>query len=106
MDQGALESDTIRGYRAFKPVYKKETATSNESYRLIVRVIKGSLESKPATKVTLLKEALVQSDFFSDPKKINTDGLEEKVLLYRIGREIQIERAIAKSQKRQERLRK
>jgi len=100
MDQGALESDTIRGYRVFVPVYKNENAQSSETYRLIARVIKGSLEGRPATKVTLLKEAQAQADFFSDPKSLNSDGLEEKVLLYRIGREILIERAIAKAQAR------
>ena len=99
MDQGTLETDMIRGYRIFTPPYKSETAATSESYRIIIRVIKGALNDKPATKVTLVKEAQLQSDFFSDPKSLPSDGLEEKTILYRISREIQIERAIARAQK-------
>ncbi len=100
MDQGTLETDMIRGYRIFTPPYKSETASTPESYRILVRVIKGALDGKPATKVTVVKEVQVQADFFSDPRSIPSDGLEEKALLYRISREIQIERAIVRAQKR------
>lgn len=99
MDQGTLETDMIRGYRIWVPPYKSETAASPESYRLIVRVIKGALDGKPATKVTIVKEIQVQTDFFSDPRSLPSDGLEEKAVLYRISREIQIERAIVRAQR-------
>jgi len=101
MDQGILETDGIRGFRIFTPVYKRESTSSAEQYKLVARVIKGSLERKAATKVTLTKDVTLQSDFFSDPKFLPSDGLEEKTILYRIGREIQIERALAKAQKKQ-----
>lgn len=100
MDQGMLETDSIRGYRVFTPVYKSDTASTGESYHLTVRVIKGALESRAATKVTMVKDSQMQSDFFSDPKTLASDGLEEKAILYRIGREIQTERALAKAQKK------
>lgn len=99
MDQGTLETDMIRGYRIFTPPYKSETSATSESYRLVIRVIKGNLEAKAATKVTIVKEAQLQSDFFSDPRSLPSDGLEEKTILYRISREIQIERAILKAQR-------
>lgn len=99
MDQGTLETDMIRGYRIWVPPHKSETATTSESYRLVVRVIKGALDGKPATKVTIVKESQVQRDFFSDPRSLPSDGLEEKAVLYRISREIQIERAIVRAQK-------
>ena len=66
-----------------------------------VLVDHAQLERKAATKVTLTKDVTLQSDFFSDPKFLPSDGLEEKTILYRIGREIQIERALAKAQKKQ-----
>lgn len=100
MDQGLLESDVIRGYKVFVPVYKSPTAVSAETYRILIRIVKGSLEGKAATKVVLSRDTQMQSDFFSDPKTVHSDGLEEKVILYRISREIQIERALAKSQKK------
>lgn len=72
----------------------------HETYRLTIRVIKGApLAGKPATKVTIVKDSQLQQDFFSDPRSQPSDGLEEKSILYRISREIQIERAIARVQK-------
>lgn len=101
MDQGMIETDAIRGYRIWVPPYKSDTAASGETYRLVVRVIKGKpIDSRPATKITIVKEAQLQIDFFSDPRTIPSDGLEEKAILYRIGREIQIARTLARSQKK------
>src|SRR5262245_23537160 len=60
MDQGTLETDMIRGYRIWTPPYKSENASSAETYRLTIRVIKGApLAGKPATKVTIVKEAQI-----------------------------------------------
>ncbi len=101
MDQGMLETDEIRGYRVWAPPHKSDVAASGETYRLTIRVIKGALSSRAATKVTIVKDTQLRRDFFSDPKSMPSDGLEEKSLLYRIGREIQIERALAKAQKKQ-----
>lgn len=101
MDQGNLETDMIRGYRIWAPPYKSETAATSETYRLTLRVIKGSpIGGRPATKVNIVKELQIQSDFFSEPRSLPSDGLEEKSILYRIGREITIERAIVRSQKK------
>lgn len=102
MDQGIIETDAIRGYRIWAPPHKSETAASGETYKMVVRVIKGKpMENRPATKVTVVKEAQLQIDFFSDPRTIPSDGLEEKSILYRISREIQIARALARAQKKQ-----
>ena len=101
MDQGMLETDMIRGNRVWSPPFKPDSATNGETYRLTVRVIKGALEDKSATKVTIVKESNLQRDFFSDPRPLPSDGMEEKSILYRIAREIQIERALAKAQKKQ-----
>lgn len=101
MDQGLLETDLIRGHKVFNPPFKVPS-TAAESYRLIIHVIRGNLENRAATKVTVLKSTEVQVDFFSDPKRdIPSTGLEEKFILYRIGREVVIERGLAKIQKKQ-----
>jgi hypothetical protein len=100
-DQGIVETDVIRGNRVWTPPHKPErSSNSGEQYRLIVRVIKGNLERRAATKVTVVKETQVQQDFFSDPRAVASDGLEEKALLYRVAREVQIERALNRAQKR------
>lgn len=100
MDLGTLETDMIRGYKVWSPPYKSDVAATGESYHLVIHVIKGALEKRAATKVTIVKDIALQVDFFSDPKNVPSDGLEEKAILYRIGREIQIERALAKAQKK------
>lgn len=100
MDQGLLETDVVRGARVWYPPHKTETAVSAEMYRLTVRVIKGALENRAATKVTIVKDANIQRDFFSSPKALPSDGLEEKSILYRITREIQIKRALDRAQKK------
>ncbi|HMN67968.1 MAG TPA: hypothetical protein PKC28_05460 [Bdellovibrionales bacterium] len=101
MDQGVLETDNIRGFRIWGPPHKGDVATNGETYRLTVRVVRGALERRAATKVIIVKDAQLARDFFSDPKAMPSDGLEEKTVLYRIGREIQIERALARAQKKQ-----
>lgn len=101
MDQGVLETDMIRGSRVWTPPYLDEKAEVGGSYKLSIKVIKGNFEGRPATKVTILKDSQRQSDFFSEPRQLPSDGLEEQALLYRVGREITIERGLAKAQKRQ-----
>ncbi len=101
MDQGILETDSLRGNRVWTLPYKADRTTNGESYRLVLRVIKGALAKKDATKITIIKEVNLQRDFFSDPRPLPSDGMEEKAILYRIAREIQIERALAKAQKKQ-----
>ncbi len=100
MDQGILETDTIHGFKVWVPPYKPDAASAGQTYHLTLRVIKVAHEDRQAIRVLLLKDTEVQVDFFSDPRSVASDGLEEKAILYRIGREIQIERALAKAQKR------
>lgn len=98
MDQGILETDILRGDKAWVSPFQKEGVGSGETYKLTIRVIKGNAHN---TKVTINKDSQVQVDFFSDPKPLPSDGMEEKSILYRITRELQIERALARAQKKQ-----
>ena len=101
MDQGVLETDSLRADKIWVlPFHVGTDAPSGQNYRLVVRVIRGAENRTRATKVMIIKEILLQSDFFSDPKNVQSDGLEEKTILYRISREVQIERALARSQLR------
>lgn len=102
MDQGILETDTVRGFKVWTPPFKPDGATAGQAYKLTLKILKGRAEGgREATRVSILKDSSIQHDFFSDPRPIPSDGLEEKTLLYRIGREVQIERALAKAQKAQ-----
>lgn len=101
MDLGILDSEEIKGFRAWTPPHQKKK-TGGFTYNLNVRVVKGSIEGKDATKVSIVKNIEVQKDFFSNSKKLPSDGLEEQTILYRIGREIQIDKGIQKLLKRKQ----
>lgn len=101
MDTGVLETEPIKGAQAWSPPHVTDPPTGGVSYRLSVRVIKGNLSGRQAFKVTVLKEASIQRDFFSEPEPIVSDGLEEKIILYRIDRELQIDRALKRANRKQ-----
>jgi hypothetical protein len=96
-DAGVLETEVIRGDSAWVSPGQKRPQTGGFRYRIIVRVIKGRTErNMPAAQVTILKMAELQRDFFSAYERIPSDGLEELALMYRIEREISIEKALRK----------
>ena len=74
------------------PHKKDETLPSGYQYRLNVNIIKG----EKASRLVILKEVRLQKDFFSDPQELVSDGFEEKALIYRIKREIIIEKILKK----------
>lgn len=94
IDLGLLKTDTIKAYSVWRPPNAKELS-GGYRYKLTVRLIKGKHNS---TKVTVSKEITLKKDFFANEKTLPTDGLEEKVILYRIHRELKIKRAIDKLQ--------
>ena len=100
MDQGTLETDSIRGFKVWTPPFKVDSASAGQSYKLTLKILKGNFSGRGAIKVSITKDLAIQNDFFSDPRPIASDGMEEKAILYRINREIQVERALTKAQKR------
>lgn len=101
METGTLETEAIKGANSWRAPLDTTARGSGYSSRLIVRVIKGSLTGKSAYKVIIQKEAQLQRDFFSPAETVISDGLEEKVLLYRIERELQIDRGLKRASKKQ-----
>lgn len=101
MDTGVLETEIIKGSQTWMAPHVAEPPTGGYSYRVLVRVIKGNISGRRAFKVTVQKDAQIQRDFFAEPEPVPSDGLEEKVILYRIDRELQIDRALKRANKRQ-----
>ena len=99
-DAGLLETETIRTDGAWRPPFDQHAHLgAGYRYRLQIRVLKGKSQNRPAIKVVILKRAHIVRSFFSAPQKLASDGFEERALLYRIAREIAIDRALAKAQK-------
>lgn len=96
MDNGVLETDWIRGADGFiSPI--SDEPSSGLKYKIIMNVVKGKTEGRPSVKVTIVKRMERQRDFFAEAESLESDDLEEKVLLYRIEREILIEEALKKT---------
>lgn len=100
LEAGLLETDYIKGDARFKPAHKDVKYGSGYRYKIIVRTVRGKNAGKPAVKVQVLKQVEQQRDFFADPERLKSDGLEEKAILYRIDREIKIDRALQKYQQK------
>jgi len=96
MDVGQIQTSSIRGSNLFKVPFKEAKSAGGHRYSLTINVIKAGPKR---TRVNVVKESSIYRDFVSDPEEKSTDGLEEMVLLYRIGREIDIERALTKDKK-------
>lgn len=93
-DIGLIETEPVKGFDAYRPPHIRKKAPSGLRYTLSTRLIKGSVGKKPLTKVIIDKKVELRRDFFAEAENQMTDGFEESTILYRIGREISINRAV------------
>lgn len=98
MDLKILETDYIKSNRYWSPPHIRKLG-SGDKYKLVVKVMEGEIEGQGAQKVSVSKEVYRQKDFFAPKNRIPSTGLEESSLLYRIDRELVIEKALDKAQK-------
>jgi len=98
MDVGQIQTTPIRGTTQFKPPHLSKVSGTGQRYSLTINVMKVSAR---LTKVTILKDTVVHRDFISQPEEKISDGLEESVLLYRIGREIEVEKILVRESNKQ-----
>jgi hypothetical protein len=96
-EAGIFETDFIKGDARFRSPFLTEKHSPGYRYRLLVRLVRGRSEERPAIKVQITKRGEIARDFFSEPEVVPSDGLEEQVILYRIGRELQLARALGRA---------
>lgn len=65
-------------------------------FKLIVNVVKGFKGGREVAKVSVFKRQLVEKDFLQGWKVLPTDSIQEKTILYRIERELVIDRKLKK----------
>ena len=63
-------------------------------FKVILNVVKGFRNGQEVTKVTVYKRQLVEKNFLQGWEVLPSDGITEKVLLYRIARTIHIGKRI------------
>ncbi|MCB0419515.1 MAG: hypothetical protein KDD61_00870 [Bdellovibrionales bacterium] len=101
MDLGIIETDHVKGDQIWSAPHSRKESTMGVKYQITARIIAGTSKHKKGTKVSIFKKVEKQRDFFAQVEKLPSDGLEEMSLLYRIDRELKIEHALQKLQKRE-----
>jgi len=96
-DTGFLETEYIKGVDGFLAPEVQKTPSAGSRYKRVFNFAKGRTEGRESTRVTVEKKIERLRDFFSEPDFIPSDGLEEKVIFYRIEREIVISDALKKA---------
>lgn len=96
MDTGQLETDWIRALEGFMAPDQKKPPSSGIRYKLNLSLVRGKRGNRPSVRVVVRKKMERQRDFFSDPENLVSDGLEEKVILYRIERELILQEGLKK----------
>jgi hypothetical protein len=100
-EAGIFETDFVKGEARFRPPHKVAEYSSGYRYRVLIRLVKGKSEARPAVKVVVVKQIEIASDFFVEPAVQPSDGLEESVIIYRIGRELTINKSLQKAVEKQ-----
>lgn len=96
-DTGFLETDYIKAVDGWNAPTSQKTPSSGLRYKLHLTFAKGAANGRSSTRVTIEKKMEILRDFLSDPEPIESDGLEEKILFYRIERELIIMEALKKA---------
>ncbi len=95
-DTGVIETEYIRAQDGFVAP-EKPPASSGIRYKITMMFAKGRSQGQESVRVTIDKQIEKLKDFFSDAEPLPSDGLEEKVLFYRIEREILISKGLKKA---------
>jgi hypothetical protein len=95
-DTGIIETEFIKAIDGFLAPDVTKAPSPGLRYKLIFTVARGKFNNRDATRVTLDKRIEILRDFFSEPETMPSDGLEEKVIFYRIDRELTVSEAIRK----------
>lgn len=87
-DTGLIETEYIKGLDGWLPPNEPRPPSSGIRYKLSLIFAKGTTDGRESTRVTIDKKIEILRDFFSEPEPMESDGLEEKTIFYRIEREL------------------
>ncbi len=94
---GYLKTETIKGESLWQLPFHTKTIPGKK-YTLNIQISREHKEDdQPIVQVSILKTIYSQRGFIDTPHRVPSNGLEEKTILYRIFREIKIDRAISQS---------
>ena len=96
-DYGVIETDYVKAVDGWIPPYKNKPDLPGSRYKLIFTFAKGQTSGRESTRVTLEKKVEVFKNVIADTQSVPSDGLEEKVIFYRMEREIIIAQALKRA---------
>ncbi len=102
VESGEIETEVIRGYSVWKPPEGMIPNQSKRRYRIKIFLEKGQVESNQAIKVHIIKNEKLDEDFIEHSTPVISSNLEEDVILYRIHREILLEKKKVEFKKKDE----
>lgn len=94
---GVIETDYVKAVDGWIPPYKSKPDLPGSRYKLIFTFAKGQTSGRESTRVTIEKKVEVFKNVISDSPSVPSDGLEEKVIFYRMEREIIIAQALKRA---------
>jgi hypothetical protein len=98
MDNGILETDFIKALDGFTAPHETKRPSDGIRYKITLSLARGRVDGRESVRVNIIKTLEKKRDFFSEPESLESDGLEEKVIFYRIERELIVEEALKKAQ--------
>lgn len=100
MESGVLETEWIPALDGFLSPIEVKQPSSGIRYKITMTLTRGRAQGRESVRVNVYKKIERKRDFFSEPESLNSDGLEEQVLFYRIERELVIEDALRRAQEK------
>jgi hypothetical protein len=100
LEAGIYETDYVKGDQRWQGPVPAKPLPNGLRYRILLHLVKGKSEKKGAIKVVITKQVEIMHDFFQEPEMVSSDGLEELTILYRISRELAIDRAIHRAEEK------
>lgn len=97
-DFGVIETDYIKAVDGWLPPFRTRPQYPSSRYKLVLTFARGKKgEAQESVRLTIEKKIEVFKDFISEVKTVNSDGMEEKTIFYRIERELIIAKALKKA---------
>lgn len=100
-DTGVIETEFIKAQEGFIPPDQPQPS-SGLRYKITMLFAKGRSQGQESVRLTIDKKIEKLRDFFSEAESIQSDGLEEKVLFYRIERELLITKGLRKATEKEQ----
>ena len=94
-ETGIIKTGFIRGDKIWNLPFSTSISNKDLLYTIQIHLLRGKAKKEHAVQVQVSKKNFIQKGFIEDPVGIPSNGLQEKNILYRILREIQIDQNIA-----------